>query len=773
MGNHDVTYNNGKSFTDVFVNPPNATNPAERELYYSFDYGNAHFVILNNYFAISSVGSSQYNWLKNDLAASSQFWKFVVFHQPAYATDSSQSPRDDTNIVRNLVPLFEQYNVDIVLSGHFHDYERMYPLQGGQVSTIDAGGVVYVVTGGGGAGLSNIGSGTLNPRTAAKVQKYHLTMIDINSCSLQLSGVQKVSGAGDTFDASDVFDTYTINRCGIPPSPTPTSTATPTPLPSSNPLLASFASNGNVGGISFNDEDIVKFDGSAWSLLFDGSDVGVGGSDLFAFSMVDSDTILMSFTTALTLSGLNVTPQDVVQFDATSLGSNTAGTFSMFLNGIDVGLDVSAESIDALSLLSDGRVLISTTGSASIPGITAADEDVLAFTPTTLGSVTSGTWSLYFDGSDVGLADSSNEDIEAIDVDPNGAIYLSTLGDFSVAGVAGFDEDVFVCLPTSLGSVTACNYSPALYFDGSTWGQTANDLDAFEILESGTQATATPINTATPTNTPTITPTPTNTFSPTATFTATSTPTIGPSPTPTSTSTTTATFTPTSTPGPTNTPTETPTITPTPAVSDLIFADGFESGSFSTWSSASTGGGNLSVVPLAALVGSNGLQSVIAGTTAMYVQDDLPNAEARYRARFYFDPNSITMIDGNSHSIFTGYDTTGMLHVDFRFSGGNYQIRLRQYNDSSSSQSTYYVTLSDSPHFIEMEWWAATAPGANNGGVNLWIDDVQSGGLTSVDNDTRRIDSVRLGAVTGIKAGTLGTYYLDAFESRRQTYIGP
>ena len=70
MGNHDVTYNNGKSFTDVFVNPPNATDPAQRELYYSFDYGNAHFVILNNYFKASTVGSPQYNWLRNDLAAS-------------------------------------------------------------------------------------------------------------------------------------------------------------------------------------------------------------------------------------------------------------------------------------------------------------------------------------------------------------------------------------------------------------------------------------------------------------------------------------------------------------------------------------------------------------------------------------------------------------------------------------------------------------------------------------------------------------------------------
>lgn len=49
----------------------------------------------------------------------------------------------------------------------------------------------------------------------------------------------------------------------------------------------------------------------------------------------------------------------------------------------------------------------------------------------------------------------------------------------------------------------------------------------------------------------------------------------------------------------------------------------------------------------------------------------------------------------------------------------------------------------------------------------------QSGSLVNLDNDIERIDTVRLGAVTGLDAGTLGTYYIDGFDSRRQTYIGP
>jgi len=50
-----------------------------------------------------------------------------------------------------------------------------------------------------------------------------------------------------------------------------------------------------------------------------------------------------------------------------------------------------------------------------------------------------------------------------------------------VSGVSGDDEDVFVCTPTSLGLTTACTYSSTLYFDGSTWGLAANDVDAINV----------------------------------------------------------------------------------------------------------------------------------------------------------------------------------------------------------------------------------------------------------------------------------------------------
>jgi hypothetical protein len=492
MGNHDVQYNNGKSFTDVFVNPPNATYAPEKELYYSFDYGNAHYLVLDNYFSMTTVGSQQYNWLKNDLASSNQFWKFVFFHVPAYASDSNQRPKDNSAIVQNLVPLFEQYNVDIVFSGHWHDYERMYPLKSGRVSSVDAGGVVYMVTGGGGAGLISIGTGTLNPRTAAKYKKFHFTMIDVQGCSLQLSAVQKVSSTNDTFDPSDVFDSYTINRCNE---------ATPTP-----------------GGPTF-------------------------------------------------------TP-----------------------------------------------------------------------TPT----------------------------------------YTST----------------------------------------NTPG---------------------PTNTPTPTNPPGPTATPTNT------------PTLGPTATPTNTP------TDTPTPGPTNTP------TPTSAVTDLIFKDGFESGNLSAWTANSTNGGNLSVSPNAALSGSFGLQATFTNTTTMFVRDDSPNAEPRYRARFYFNPNSMTMASGDNITLLQALDPSGqiVMAVMFNRSSTSYQLRARAYDSALANYVNIpYVNITNAVHYVEVDW-------GNDGHLTFWIDGVQQGSLTGVNNSIYSVDRIRLGAPFLSLSATSGSFYIDNFESRKQTYIGP
>jgi serine protease len=298
-----------------------------------------------------------------------------------------------------------------------------------------------------------------------------------------------------------------------------------------------------------------------------------------------------------------------------------------------------------------------------------------------------------------------------------------------------------------------------------------------------------PTSTAGPSPTPTRTNTPggkaTRTNTPTATATRTSTPTSVVTPTNSSTATATATFTevgpsltPTWTGTATSTATLTHTLTPsfTPGTGDLIFADGFENGNLAAWSSSTVDGGDLSVSLNAALVGSQGLQALLDDNNPLILIDDRPTAETRYRARFYFDPNSIPMAINDAHLLFQGFSgsgTTQVLQVELRVQSTGYEVRALLFNDAKVWVLTSWIALSDAPHALELDWRAATAAGANNGGLTFWIDGVQQADLTGVDNDTRRIDQVRLGATSGVDTGTRGTYFFDSFESRRLTYIGP
>ncbi len=136
--------------------------------------------------------------------------------------------------------------------------------------------------------------------------------------------------------------------------------------------------------------------------------------------------------------------------------------------------------MDAFDILADGRLLVSTLGNVSVTGASGADEDLLAFTPAQLGSTTSGTWAMYFDGSDVGLSSTSNEDVNGVWVDAVGKIYLTTLGSFSVTGVSGDGSDIFTCTPGSLGSTTSCTF--AMYWDGSNNGFSGEDSNSFSVI---------------------------------------------------------------------------------------------------------------------------------------------------------------------------------------------------------------------------------------------------------------------------------------------------
>ena len=212
---------------------------------------------------------------------------------------------------------------------------------------------------------------------------------------------------------------------------------------------------------------------------------------------------------------------------------------------------------------------------------------------------------------------------------------------------------------------------------------------------------------------------------------------------------------------------------------DLIFADGFESGDLSAWSAASTGGGDLSVSGAAALKGStNGLQGVVDDTTGLYVQDDLPEDEYRYRARFYFDTNGFDPGETSGRRrtrIFIAFEespTRRLMAVVLRRLAGQYALMGRARLDDNSQDDTGFFDISPGAHFVEVAWSRATGPDANDGSFQLWIDGTSVSTRTGLDNSLSAVDFVRLGALS-VKLTADGTLYWDEFESRRLSYIGP
>jgi RHS repeat-associated protein len=296
--------------------------------------------------------------------------------------------------------------------------------------------------------------------------------------------------------------------------------------------------------------------------------------------------------------------------------------------------------------------------------------------------------------------------------------------------------------------------------------------------------TATPTTTATPTVTPTPTktqtPTATQTSTPTTTPTPTNTPLISPTPsnTPTVTQTPTNTATPTVTPTPTDT--ATPTITPTPTetatpLPDLIFADGFESGDCTAWSSVVDPAGCL-VDGSAPLVDS--FSASFGGACpacSNYLVDDSPNREPRYRARFYFAPDASMTAFDQSMVIFEAVDQTGAttpVQLTLQWTTDHFELVASAWDDTAAAYtSTAAISITTGAHNVEFDWQAASGPGANDGSLSWWIDGTAQTGLSGLDSDGQAIDQAHLGLVS--QTGDANAPVFDAFESHRVSYIGP
>ncbi len=135
LGNHDAPLGTPFPYLDIFTLPRNGEAggvPSHSEMYYSFDFANVHFVCLDSWLSDRSSSGAMCNWLRADLAATSQDWIIVYWHHPPYSmgTDFSDWTPILIEMREQVVPILESFGVDLVLSGHSHVYERSFLLNG-------------------------------------------------------------------------------------------------------------------------------------------------------------------------------------------------------------------------------------------------------------------------------------------------------------------------------------------------------------------------------------------------------------------------------------------------------------------------------------------------------------------------------------------------------------------------------------------------------------------------------------------------------------------
>lgn len=260
----------------------------------------------------------------------------------------------------------------------------------------------------------------------------------------------------------------------------PVTASTGNPMPRQTLYFSVDKETSFGSGMTIANEDIATYEDNEPKLFFDGSDVGLAQYKINSLSVINSSEILLTFNETVNIAGIErpIHPTDIVRFIATELGDNTVGTFDLYFVGANVGLDTSGENIDAMDRLSDGRLVISTVSSFSVPLAEGNDEDLIVFTPTALGMATVGSWEFYLDGSDI---EWSGQDVDGLAVDGDGNIYLSGNNNFTPAIGSVSKNDVIRFTPKSLGKITAGSYLSELVLDGSKLSLDARNIKGLDV----------------------------------------------------------------------------------------------------------------------------------------------------------------------------------------------------------------------------------------------------------------------------------------------------
>ena len=209
--------------------------------YYSFDYQNVHFTVMADYVP-DEIGSEQYTFVQNDLAKAASDpnidWIVVSHHSQMYASTQNYDIPEEREWNNIYHPLFEQYNVDLVLQGHQHNYQRTFPIKYNSDTPINPiitdrnrntytnpEGQIYLTVGTGGAALHSLNGNKAPYIITAQDEVYGFLNVDVtaNNGGTTLVGTFYSNDDG----AGQITDQFTITKSGaedssaLPPPPPP------------------------------------------------------------------------------------------------------------------------------------------------------------------------------------------------------------------------------------------------------------------------------------------------------------------------------------------------------------------------------------------------------------------------------------------------------------------------------------------------------------------------------------------------------------------------
>jgi hypothetical protein len=216
--------------------------------YYSFDYQNVHFTVMDDYIPdADEIGSEQYRFVQNDLAKAAADpnidWIIVVHHRNAYSSTANSVISAAFGQWKEAYhPLFELFNVDLVLQGHHHSYQRSYPIQYNSETSRDPiitdrnentytnpEGQIFLTVGTGGAGLHPL-NGNKAPYLVTAQEEVH-GFLNVDVTNNNNNGTTTLVGTFYSNNGGEMTDQFTIAKsaAGDLPLPSPPPPSPPPP----------------------------------------------------------------------------------------------------------------------------------------------------------------------------------------------------------------------------------------------------------------------------------------------------------------------------------------------------------------------------------------------------------------------------------------------------------------------------------------------------------------------------------------------------------------